>query len=172
MSIPYHQFELSKQINCGLTIVGETMRPLCVPRQGFIGSIQDLIFGKRARQVRHVTAASLPIRGIRGSARGSIGKTRPVDYVVVFELTNLLTTMPDAWILKPVDAEICHVNVFKPSTCGLFQTKLPRLCWGTSGAGTYRSVWCSLSSERRTLSQLVEYTKQFLNSENPNSPAR
>ena len=50
----------------------------------------------------------------------------------------------------------------------MYEKTLPKLCWGPD----YATQWTRARREHRTLGAAIEYLRQFLNDQNPDSPAR
>jgi len=111
-----------------------------------------------------VVAVSVTIFGIRG-----MSSRHRARYELILETTSLPSAIPQVWVKYPRDRDIKHVNIWpaKESFCRWAGTDLPSFCWHE-----YRKEWLNASPSWRTLSAALEYTKQFLSTENHDSAAR
>ncbi|MFF4021013.1 hypothetical protein [Streptomyces sp. NPDC001843] len=114
-----------------------------------------------------VTSIAVTVRGILGSANLP-RRHRPQDYRLLIDVTRLREELPAVWVFSPANPEIQHVNIFRPSeTCPFTRTRLPLLCWGTTG-----TAWQHQPQPARTLSNFLEATRQVLANANMDSRAR
>lgn len=114
-----------------------------------------------------VTSVAVTLRGILGSANMSL-RARPQDYRLLVDVGRLRDELPVVWIFSPSDAEIQHVNIFRPrEACPFTGDRRPTLCWGTTG-----SAWQRIPQENRSLSNFLEAARQVLANTNMKSRAR
>jgi hypothetical protein len=111
-----------------------------------------------------VVAVSVPIQGIRGRH-----SQVPQRYQLLVDTANIGGRLADVWISSPADKDILHVNVWpaKKLFCPYAGRYLPSLCWHT-----YQDAWLRAPAQSRTLGAMLEYARQFLSTENHDSPAR
>ena len=111
-----------------------------------------------------VVAVSVTIVGIRG-----MHSRLRCRYELIVETTSLASAIPPVWVKYPRDADIRHANIWRASMsfCRWTGTDLPSFCWHE-----YGKEWLNAPAAWRTLSAALEYTKQFLNTENHDSAAR
>jgi hypothetical protein len=111
-----------------------------------------------------VLAVEVTVTGIRG------GNSRlPCRYELIIETTDLVGAIPPVWVRSPADRAIKHVNIWPAdkSFCQWTGSQLPSFCWYGFAKG-----WSAAPAGSRTLGAALEYTKQFLNTENHDSSAR
>jgi hypothetical protein len=111
-----------------------------------------------------VLAVGTAVTGITGG-----GSSLACRYELIINTTDLRAAIPTVWVTSPADAAIKHVNIWraKKSFCVWTGTNLPSFCWYQ-----YANLWTDAPSAVRTLGAVLEYVKQFLNTENHDSPAR
>lgn len=111
-----------------------------------------------------VLAVKVSVTGIRG--RNSSLRCR---YDLIVETVSLTEAIPPVWVTYPADSEIRHVNIWPAhhSFCQWTGSHLPSFCWFG-----FAKAWDSAPIGSRTLGAALEYTKQFLNTENHDSSAR
>jgi hypothetical protein len=117
---------------------------------------------------KEITAIAATIRGINGSKSSATRRSRPVDYRLLADVSDLRSGLPEGWIVAPEAAQVEHVNIWSASmNCPLTGSRMPRLCWG-DGAG----AWMQKPAAERTLSSFLEVARQVLNGANLTSPCR
>ena len=116
-------------------------------------------------------ALAEPVLAVAASVAGIVGggSTAPCTYELIVDTSDLRAAIPTVWITSPADAGIKHVNIWsaKKSFCVWTGTNLPSFCWFQ-----YAERWTAAPPAARTLGAVLEYTRQFLNVENHDSPAR
>jgi hypothetical protein len=113
-----------------------------------------------------ITIVTVTVEGINGSRSEGRRQDR-VLYRLLIDVQDL-SSLPEVWILTPPDQQIEHLNIWPADKkCPITGTNLPRICWGISD-----SAWRTVSSPERTLSHLLEVTRQVLGSVYPPSAAR
>src|SRR5258705_10068775 len=124
-----------------------------------------------APETWHITASNGPVVAVRVGIEGIRGGRRSVRcrYDLIVDTTDLVAAIPEVWVVSPPDQEIKHVNIWpaRKSFCKWTSTNLPSFCWYK-----FAVSWLDAPARSRTLGAALEYAKQFLNTENHDSPAR
>lgn len=145
-------------------------RTVAARRTGFFRRFLDFLIAMFARQslaaAGDVVAIRVTVSGIRGG-----GRRDRQNYELILDVTQLDSQLPKAWVVSPPDPQIRHVNIW-PATqgdglCPWLGVQLPSLCWFR-----FKEAWSSAPPQSRTLGSALEFTKQLLNTENHDSPAR
>jgi hypothetical protein len=113
-----------------------------------------------------ITVISVTLLGVRGS-KSPYRRSVAMEYRLLADVSNLRSGLPDAWIVSPQEAQIEHVNIFRPKMCSLTRTQLPRICWGLSN-----EAWLAAPENERTMGNYLEVARQILGSANLDSTAR
>jgi hypothetical protein len=119
-----------------------------------------------AKGTGEITAIVVTVRGIRGG-KSSFRRSEKVDYRLLADVSDLKAGLPATWIVSPPADEVVHLNIFKPSSCPLTNTRLPYICWGVSA-----STWLAQPGGYRTLGNYLEVARSVLGSVNLDDPAR
>lgn len=128
-------------------------------RKGWLRALLALLSGRSDQVITHVI---FEMSGIAGGGNRSRRK-----YRLFADVGSIRDSMPDVWVLRPDDARIGHFNIYRQQECRVLNKELPKLCWGG-----FSTVWYKAPKSDRRLGPFMELVNQFLNEENPKSPAR
>ena len=135
--------------------------------QAYEPTLRPVARGSRSGRIY---AVSVKVKGRRGGERGWVFRTPKSRQVfeVILDVSNIESEIPEAWVVSPPDSRIRHLNIFHGQHCPVLKKSLPKLCWGPD----YAAQWGNAPRQHRTLGAAIEYLRQFLNDQNPDSPAR
>lgn len=96
--------------------------------------------------VEEALAISVWVTGIRGSRNGSRGRHENVEYRLILDVSKLAFEIPDTWVTSPPDDDIDHVNIYSATECAVYESDLPKLCWGN-----FETTWDDTPRNAKTL---------------------
>lgn len=114
-----------------------------------------------------ITVIAATIQGVIGSKNSYRRETR-MSYRLLSDVSDLVTELPEGWIVSPHESQIEHVNIWPANRdCPFTMSRMPRICWGSSPA-----EWMAAPAHNRTLGNFLEVARQVLGHANLRSPAR